>query len=475
MRREATNPTDKQLIRLAVLFTIAANIMSHMKTVKEANEKRRAIYMNMCMADFINPEHRFRSRQMRPPKFSSPPDVDNNSRVVEPHQTGQDVLSSRPIAEKGISNPDRRLSVPHCPTSRIVTFVSDEQLCRRRDLSRSPGPTPRTDSCISNEQHEYFGHKHITRLLDTTEPGLPPQHKDTSTGILGEDKEYGLDADPDRSRGRPPGRPSRSSTSSMSPKPSKNVTEADYQRTFDRAAYLLRQSLDLSAHGGGGVVLLDANAGAESMDPVSKRRDSKSGEMNTTARRPGAGPRQKSEAGSKADRFDSLHSGIMQERVVLATASISDSAEHIKNFGRADSTWKVTLTPPELCRMCTRHPRGKLYNIPESVGTTLFDYEGRAVAGRLSLKLYELVLLHRQFPEAKQVMFVPMYHANLNRWTSCFAFTNSRYRIFDYALDYLPMLSFTNAVKAEIVRIATAFTDQQKSLLLNSMSHGLST
>lgn len=35
------------------------------------------------------------------------------------------------------------------------------------------------------------------------------------------------------------------------------------------------------------------------------------------------------------------------------------------------------------------------------------------------------------------------------------------------------MLSFTNAIKAEIVRLATVFADQQKSDFIGSVSHEL--
>lgn len=123
--------------------------------------------------------------------------------------------------------------------------------------------------------------------------------------------------------------------------------------------------------------------------------------------------------------------------------------------------------------MCKKHPRGKLFNIPDNVGTSLFDWEGRSIIGRLSAKLYELVLMRRQFPHAKQVIFVPMFHANLNRWTSCFAFTNSRYRVLTYEMDYLPTLSFCNLIRAEIVRLGNVANDQQKSDFVGSVSHEL--
>lgn len=452
--------------------------MVHMKTVKEAHEKQRAIHMNMCMADFINPEHRFRSRQMRALGFEPPTDAKDSpqsrkarrSDDLAEAQTGR---ISRPTLSPRPSS-DRPLPAP-----------------RRDSSSKPPEPMQRTDSLISNEQHEFFDHNPITPLGDPTQAR---QYEDTPLCTPGDEKGDGLDADGDigfhytgvataskqsETDSQPHARPSRgrqrtdSDTSGGSPKRSKPVTEADHQRAFDRAAYLLRQSLDLSRFGGGGVVLLDTNAGAASTDPINKRHESDYEDINAMVERPTAGARQNSKTGMKADQSGSAYSSAMQERVVLAAASISENTEHPKNYGRADPTWKVTLSPPELQRMCKRHPRGKLYDIPDSVSTALFDYEGRTVAGRLSAKFYELVLLRRQFPQAKQVIFVPMFHANLNRWTSCFAFTNSRYRVFSYDMDYLPMLSFTNAIKAEIVRLATVFADQQKSDFIGSVSHEL--
>lgn len=254
----------------------------------------------------------------------------------------------------------------------------------------------------------------------------------------------------------------------------KEATESDHQRVFDRAAYLLRQACDLREPGGGGVVLFDTNAQASSLDPLLKRQDS---EYDDT-RRPDCN-RQRSDASFYSYPSPSINqtacSGAMRERVVLAAASIQpgDRNEPPKNIGRADPKFKVTLGPPELKRMCSKYPRGKLFNIPKECGTSLFDREGRPVASRLSTRMFDLVLLRRQFPNARQVIFIPMFHANLNRWTSCFVYTNSRYRVFSYEMDYLPVLAFCNSIKAEIVRLATVFADRQKNDFIGSVSHEL--
>ncbi|KAF2165157.1 hypothetical protein M409DRAFT_67433 [Zasmidium cellare ATCC 36951] len=274
----------------------------------------------------------------------------------------------------------------------------------------------------------------------------------------------------DQTRGRTSHR-SSSSEEAAKTKQKKSATEADHQRVFDRAAYLLRQASDLKQPGGGGVVLFDTNAQASSIDPLLKRQESDYARTGQSSRSSDShGP-----AYPKPNSNETAYSGAMRERVVLAAASIqpADNKAAPKNIGRADPTFKVTLAPPELARMSKKHPRGKLFNIPDNCGTSLFDWEGRPIAGRLSAKMYDLVLLHRQFPEAKQVIFVPMFHVNLNRWTSCFVYSNSRFRALSYEMDYLPILAFCTAIKAEIVRLATVFADKQKSDFIGSVSHEL--
>lgn len=416
--------------------------MVHMKTVKESHEKQRAIHMNMCMADFINPEHRFRSRRAHPPKHVNNPKRRAKSR--RPSKEESNMVVPTKVSDSG-------------PPAGDDNF---EKADGYRSANNSPVPTP-----------------DLTPVATPTAT-VGAADDDDATEIMS------LHSTPEKVRGRSKQRDSRSersTASSVSPKaPEKaDKTEADHQRTFDRATYLLRQSLDFSEiGGGGGVVLLDTNAFADSRDPPVRRHSDESAQHGRQ-RRPNVGGFPTSSdlltAEGKLAPFsssNSAYSGSMQERVVLASASVTDG-KNAKYFGRADPTWRVTLTPPELQRMCKRHPRGKLYDIPDSVGTSLFDYESRPITSRLSSKFFDLVLLRRQFPEAKQVIFIPMFHASLNRWTSCFAFTNSRYRIFSYEMDYLPLLSFSNAIKAEIVRLATVFADQQKSVFIGSVSHEL--
>ncbi|KXT07107.1 hypothetical protein AC578_2442 [Pseudocercospora eumusae] len=449
-------PRDStSLVRLRVLLTLAQNIMAHMRTVKEAHEKQRAISLNMCMADFICPDYRFRSRQQNPRQGSDSP-----QRGTSKYQRAQ--LQREARGEESTPH-----VTPECtPTiSPAVTPLTDGN--HPEDFGQ-----PVEEAAIKPGENRYPPDDPLQRAVDFSTP-FDPMKQGSST--LSPNTSSKLS--PGSQRGRSPsGQSTKGSTaSSRSPLP-RNITEADHQRVFDRATYLIRQSMCFSQFGGGGVVLLDTNANANSADPVLRRHEDDYEELGETLNvdrsETTADHRISADLPGPRSRQHSAHGGAMRERVVLAAASVTDGCT-LKNFGRADPSWRVTLTPSELQRMCKRHPRGKLYDLPDHIGTSLFDWEGHPVTSRLSSKLYELVLLRRQFPHAKQVIFVPMFHANLNRWSSCLAWTNSRYRVFSYDMDYLPLLSFCNAIRAEIVRLATVFADQQKSDFIGSVSHEL--
>lgn len=276
-----------------------------MKTVKEAHEKQRAVHMNMCMADFISPEHRFRSRHLNPPRRADSP----SRRRSAPSQ----LVTQEPVTP---------------PFSRTVSAQEQDAL---------PPASPREDSVPALEFD----------IVDQANNSNSETSETPRLTVPGEE-----------TRGRTESRFLRSPAPSARP-PTKIRTEADHQGIFDRAAYLLRQALDLAESGGGGVVLLDTNANADVSvdDPVEQFPDNEAGQNGFP-----------SQVSSKLDvpvghigtpvRSDVAYSGSMRERVVLAAASINQAKGGApKNHGRANSSFQVNLTPPELSRMCKKHPR----------------------------------------------------------------------------------------------------------------------
>ncbi|KJX98925.1 hypothetical protein TI39_contig382g00015 [Zymoseptoria brevis] len=435
--------------QMKVLHTLANNIVAHMKTVKESHEKQRAIRMNWCVAEFISLERGFRTRRSHSynneTRAGGVSNLAGSSQLLTPDLSRQSsaVESSGALPSRSTST----LTVGCNP--RAAAYETADVSGAELHSNAGPCQSTQTDSASVNPAQEQTFEDVARRLGNAT----------ASSQELEE------------SRGRQASRDARSSSPGIRiSKPS--ATEAGQQSVFDRAAYLLREALDLEPDEGGGVALFDTNALADNARPTLCSADSDYG--NTSRMELPQRNSSESVTGTGVGAARSAYSGAIRERVVLGAASINRcGGRPPANFGRADTTFKVTLTPPELQRMCKRHPRGRIYNIPDNTGTTLFDYEGRHVSGALSAQLYELVLMRRQFPDAKQVIFIPIFHANVNRWTSCFAFTNSRYRVFSHEMDYLPMLSYCSVVKSEIVRLATAVADEQKGDFIGSVSHEL--
>ncbi|KAK5128181.1 hypothetical protein LTR08_004085 [Meristemomyces frigidus] len=434
---------------IKLLASCAKNIMIHLETIKEAHEKERAVNFSMCLADFISPKDRFRRKAHMHSSHIRAPDNLSPTRIVA--KSGE-VLT---LGEEITPSADTPIS-PHGPANDHATEANESEM---------------ESACDPDTER---GRSHVARDEEDTpagKPSLSPPNTERGQSHVARD-----------SQDAPANNPSQSPLK-------ESVTDADHQRTFDRAVALMCHSLDLTL--GGGVVLLDTSAAANDKDD----NQLPSVQPLKPENRPGQPQRQGDEAlptfsqdepGASASATPTADaaprkgtSGLsMEAKVVLAAASIVEPNRAPLVYGRADSTFKVHLCPFELLAMCKNYGRGKLFSLPDSVPTTTYDADGRSVAHAMSAALWYLCLLRRQFPDAKQVIFVPMYHANMNRWTACLAYTTSRYRVLTYDTDYLHTLSFCNysteqAIRAEAMRLATEFANQQKSVFIGSVSHEL--
>ena len=375
--------------RLKVMGTCARNIMIHLQTVKDAHDKKRAMQMNMTMAEFINPR-----RSVLPERRSRSP-YDKNEHERAPNTAPLENLSSGDAEDKVESLVDPAGHLDH----ELDPDSDDDKIAR------------------------------YTKQMQAE--AAPLDQINTSQRM---------------------------------------VTEADHQKAFDRAANLLRQSLELQI--GGGVALLEATVSGQDTDdpPWQKNNATYSEEARSSM------PFMKRSHSDESDtaighvtskpQTRSNSSAQIKERVVLAAASLSHPENNTAAYGRADPMFKVNMTPTELRRLCKRYPKGKLFHLPDHLGDELPSVV-------LSSQIHYMIMLRRQFPHAKQIIFVPMFHANFNRWTACFAYTDSVYRVFSYGTDYLHTLAFCNAIRAEVVRMATTFADQQKGEFIGSVSHEL--
>jgi len=81
--------------------------------------------------------------------------------------------------------------------------------------------------------------------------------------------------------------------------------------------------------------------------------------------------------------------------------------------------------------------------------------------------------LHKHFPEAKQIIFLPLWDATSSRFSAFFAYSTSEFRILANNPDFLFCIAFCNCVMTEVSRLVTLAADQQKSDFIGSVSHEL--
>ena len=248
-----------KLAQLKILTTCARNIMTHLQTVKEAHDKKRAIRTNMLMAEFINP-----------------------------------------------------------------TPIKDQIHFNRDSTNACASDTPKPNVPLANGGGEIINQDLDSDSDDDNEARLAKQMQ--------------ADAAPlDQIN------PSR-----------QMVTEADHQKAFDRAAHLIRKSLDLKF--GGGVVFLEATTNGHDAreTPWQKKHviyteESSKNMPFMKQSRTDDSERNISHITTKPQSRTTSQDSI-KERVILAAASITDSEDNTLSYGRIDTSYKIRMTPLELRR-----------------------------------------------------------------------------------------------------------------------------
>lgn len=222
----------------------------------------------------------------------------------------------------------------------------------------------------------------------------------------------------------------------------------DKQWTFQRAANLLRESLELS--GDGGVVFLGLGG-----SPLIEE---------------------------KAEVFYSAENNKPAPLLALSThdnpfafregSKISDPASDV------DSVF--------LQRLFHRYPKGRLWSFHGDGTLTTSDEEqkssqsasensdGGRKSRRATMRAGETSMLNAFFPNASQVIFVPLWDAVASQWHSgCFVWNTEKTNVFSSAVDLSAVLGFASSIMVECNRIDSANADRRKGDFIGNVSHEL--
>ncbi|KAJ5976431.1 CheY-like superfamily [Penicillium waksmanii] len=208
---------------------------------------------------------------------------------------------------------------------------------------------------------------------------------------------------------------------------------------FQRAANLLRQSLDLD--GAGGVMFMGT---------------SEDSSENFTDNRRG---------------FDEHNN----PAPVLALSTGDDplSSQIVSPATNA----AVTLDHDFLNQLTRRYPKGRLWSFRHDGTLSTSDEDLSRETSRKQHKRFknsETASLNSYFPEACQVAFVPLWNGTDSQWfAGCFCWTPHPTRVFSRAVDLSSIFAFASSIMTEYSRVESVIADRQKGDFISSISHEL--
>lgn len=222
---------------------------------------------------------------------------------------------------------------------------------------------------------------------------------------------------------------------------------------FRRAANLLRESLELE--GDGGVMFLEASSNPLLSDI---------------------------EAGSDCSGFGEASN----PAPVLA---ISTTEEPFAPRPGSTVLYPATnLDGRFLQQLFRRHAKGKLWSFHRDglVSSSDDDEKPRRTRSRVmrppmstdtpcgsnkKWKAMENSMLNLYFPNATQVMFVPLWNAANSQWFGgCFCWNTLETRVFNPSVELSSVLGFGSSVMAECNRVESLISDRQKGDFIGSIS-----
>ncbi|KAJ5593996.1 uncharacterized protein N7459_000204 [Penicillium hispanicum] len=221
--------------------------------------------------------------------------------------------------------------------------------------------------------------------------------------------------------------------------------------TFQRAANLIRESLEL--RGDSGVVFVEANYDITPDNETS------------------------------SDFSSSLETG----KAAAVSAISTESNPFGPEIASSIAFPMMDLEEDFLHRVLRRYQKGKVWSFHRDGMLSSSDNEdsqrksrartrgslGRPI-GSKRRKTSENSMLNRFFPGATQVLFVPLWNAANSQWFGgCFCWNSVESNVFNPSVELSSLLGFGSSIMAECNRIESIISDRQKADFLGSISHEL--
>jgi signal transduction histidine kinase/CheY-like chemotaxis protein len=136
----------------------------------------------------------------------------------------------------------------------------------------------------------------------------------------------------------------------------------------------------------------------------------------------------------------------------------------------------VNLDNTFLKQLTHRYPKGKLWSFHHdgTFSTSEDQLTDESRKQRKKSKASETSKLNNFFPDASEVMFVPLWNATDSQWfAGCFCWTPQPTRVFSPAVDLSSVFAFGSSIMTEYTRVESVIADRQKGDFISSISHEL--
>jgi signal transduction histidine kinase/ActR/RegA family two-component response regulator len=159
---------------------------------------------------------------------------------------------------------------------------------------------------------------------------------------------------------------------------------------------------------------------------------------------------------------------------ILALSTREDPFSYQANSTLSDPA--VNLDNVFLKQLLHRYPKGKLWSFHHdgTFSTSEDQITDECQKQRKKSKASETSKLNEFFPDASQVMFVPLWNATDSQWfAGCFCWTPHPTRVFSPAVDLSSVFAFGSSIMTEYSRVESVIADRQKGDFISSISHEL--
>lgn len=141
-----------------------------------------------------------------------------------------------------------------------------------------------------------------------------------------------------------------------------------------------------------------------------------------------------------------------------------------------------------LQQILRRYPKGKLWSFhrdgslftsddddkPSPSSSVSFKASHKPRGSGTKWKATEASMLSTYFPNATQVLFVPLWNAANSQWfAGCFCWNAVETRVFSSAVELSSVLGFGSSIMAECSRVESLIADRQKGDFIGSISYVL--